>query len=585
MITNRVIIYSFILTIHWLLSPSLLILSQIPGSDSTLLTTALLNEKIRIFTDRSIYASGEKIFFRAYNLSEPELKESFWSKILYVEIVDAGNNSLANGKFPLAQWGSHGYITVPVTLRTGKYYLRAYTKWMRNYSPYGYAYSIITIINPHVEETYDIVNKAITEDTASMLNNSGINLTQNIIKCSTGQKKYEKRKKVILNIEMPDKTWLSPVGYCVSVIKSGAIDSNIFRLDLSSFEESENPAEIKFYPEMKGISLSGRIIKKDLNIPSANSEVHLSALGDYPDYFGYMTNEQGEFLFVLPEWYGTRNFFIGTITKDEDPVEILIDNDFSTEIINLPAIPFMLSGEEKNIAREIMFNMQLEKAYIQARHLNNDSTVINPKYNYFYGDPTITIKTSDYIKLPTLEEFFRELIPSASIIKRRDLSYFVMEGNNSDISFYKPLILLDFVPVFNVNNLLKIPPEYIRQIEVINSTYIRGNMCFGGIISIFSQKGDIAGIDLPENSYFFDFKTYEPQDDLTFPDYSASPVNERVPDFRNTMYWNPDVQGSPGEIISYDFFTSDNTGEYIVTIRGITKEGSVTEGHCNFIVE
>jgi hypothetical protein len=559
---------------HWLLFSSLLIFAQVPA-----------NEKIHIFTDRSMYAAGEKILFRAYNLSNPELKESCWSKILYVEIVDADNNSLANGKIPLEQWGSYGYITIPLTLPTGNYYLRAYTKWMRNYSPYGYSYSIITIINPHIEETYDIINPAVTEDTASILNNSGINVTKNILKCYTGQKKYEKRTKVVFNIEIPDKTWISPEGYCVSVIKSGAINSNIYGLDLSSLGEHETFSEIKFYPEIKGISLSGRIIKKDLNIPSINSEVHLSALGDNPDYFGYMTNEQGEFLFVLPEWYGTRNFFIGTITKDEDPVEILIDNDFSTEIINLPGIPFMLSGEEKNIAREIMFNMQLEKAYGQSRYLADDSTMSYTKYHYFYGDPTITINTIDYIKLPTLEEFFRELIPSASIIKRRDLSYFVMEGNNSDISFYKPLILLDFVPVFNVNNLLKIPPEYIRQIEVINSTYIRGNMCFGGIISIFSQKGDIAGIDLPENSYFFDFKTYEPQDDVTFPDYSSVPVNERIPDFRNTMFWNPVVQGNPGETISCEFFTSDNTGEYIILVRGITEQGSILEGHCSFIVE
>jgi hypothetical protein len=581
--SNRIILYTFILIVHLLFSRSLLILSQ-TDTDSTLFTSFLLNEKIKIFTDRSIYAAGEKIFFRAYNLGNQALIESCWSKILYVEIVDAGNNSLANGKFPLDQRGSCGYITIPLTLRTGNYYIRAYTKWMRNYSPYGYSYSIITIINPHIEEIYDIINPA-GKDTAPVFNNNGINVTRNILKCSTGQKKYEKRTKVVLNIEIPDKKWISPEGYCISVIKSGAINSNIYGLDLSSLGEYETPSEIKFYPEIKGISVSGSIVKKNLNIPSAYSEVHLSALGDHPDYFGYLTQAQGRFIFALPELYGTRNFFIGTITKDEDPVEILIDKDFSTEIINLPEIPFMLSGEEKNIAREIMFNLQLEKAYGQSRDLTDDSSISDTKYPYFYGYPTITINTGDYIKLPTLEEFFRELIPSASIIKRKDISNFVMEGNHSDISFYRPLILLDFVPVFNVNNLLKIPPEYIRRIEVINATYIRGNMCFGGIISIFSQKGDIAGMDLPENSFFFDFKTYEPQDEINFPDYSALPVNERIPDFRNTMYWNPVVQGSPGEIISYDFFTSDNTGDYIVIIRGISEEGTILEGHCNFTVE
>ena len=160
-----------------------------------------------------------------------------------------------------------------------------------------------------------------------------------------------------------------------------------------------------------------------------------------------------------------------------------------------------------------------------------------------------------------------------------------MKGYNPDITFYKPLILLDFVPVFNAENLLRLSPELIDRIEVINSTYVRGNMCFGGIISVFSKKGDMAGIDLPANSYFFDFKTYEPQDDISFPTYSGLSGNERIPDFRNTMYWNPFLQGKPSETISCEFYASDNTGDYIVIVRGISEQGSILEGHCNFTVE
>ena len=586
MIRNRIIWILPVLIIRGFLFSSSFIIAQKPGTDSLLLKSDLYREKFHLFTDRNIYATGEKIFFRAYNLSDPALKKGPWSTVLYMELLDATNKSFANGKYPLEKWGSSGYITVPANLPTGNYYLRAYTKWMRNFSPYEYAYYLITIINPYSEETNDILNLELKEDSTPHLNTGEIMVIKDIVKCSTSQEDYNKRKKITLNIKIPYKEWISPDGYCVSVIKSGAINSNIYGLNFSNFKEHEIPSEIKFYPEMKGISLSGSIIKKDLNIPSAYSEVHLSALGENPYYIGYLTEQQGRFLFSLPDWHESRNFYIAVETKDEDPVEILIDNDFSTDLVNLPGIPFTLSGEEKNIAREIMFNMQLDKAYKHARDLTADSAMVNPQYNLFYGNPTFTLKTGDYVKLPTLEEFFHELMmPSVSVIKRKDRSDIVMKGNNPDIAFYKPLLLLDFVPVFNADNLLKISPEYIRQIEVINSTYVRGNMCFGGIISVFSHKGDMAGIDLPENSIFFDFKTYEPQDEITFPDYSDSPANKRIPDFRNTMYWNPDLRGSPGETISCEFFTSDNTGEYIILVRGITEQGSILEGHCSFIVE
>jgi hypothetical protein len=95
----------------------------------------------------------------------------------------------------------------------------------------------------------------------------------------------------------------------------------------------------------------------------------------------------------------------------------------------------------------------------------------------------------------------------------------------------------------------------------------------------------MAGIELPENSYFFDFKTYEPQNEISFPAYPDSKGNERIPDFRNTMYWNPFLHGNPSDTISCEFYTSDNTGEYVVIIRGISEQESILEGHCNFKVE
>ncbi len=572
-----------------------IISAQKSSPDSILLKSNLYREKFHLFTDRNLYATGEKIFFQVINLSDPEFKEIDWSTVLYIDMIDAGNKLFVQGKFKLDKWGASGYIIIPQNLMSGNYYIRAYTKWMRNFSPYDYAYSLITLINPYSEETIDVLNPEFTEDSTIDLNTGRTMVLNNVIKCSTSQVTYKKREKVRLDIKIPDEKWISPAGYCVSVIKSGAVNSYIYGLNSGSLKENDDPAEIKYWPEIKGLSLSGSIIKKDLNMPSAYSEVHLSALGDNPYYIGYMTEQQGRFLFSLPDGDEIRNFFIGVETKDKDPVEILIENDFSTDLVNLPGIPFILSLEEKNIAREIMFNIQLEKAYKQkpdwqiidtlTGNTISDSTTVNPVHVFFYGSPDFTLKPDDYVKLPTLAEFFIELIPQASVVKRKESTTVVMKGYNPDIAFYKPLILLDFVPVFDAENLLRLSPELISRIEVINSTYVRGNMCFGGIISVFSKKGDMAGIELPENSYFFDFKTFEPQDETSFPDYSGSPINKRIPDFRNTMYWNPFLHGNPSESISCEFFTSDNTGDYLVIIRGISEQGSILEGHCNFTVE
>src|SRR4030042_376151 len=111
MIRYRIIRLLTVLIIHGLLYSSSLNSAQKSDPDSLLLISELYREKFHIFTDRNIYAAGEKIFFRAYNLTDPALKKISWSTVLYIELLDAANNSHANGKFHLEKWGANGYIT------------------------------------------------------------------------------------------------------------------------------------------------------------------------------------------------------------------------------------------------------------------------------------------------------------------------------------------------------------------------------------------------------------------------------------------------------------------------------------------
>ena len=155
----------------------------------------------------------------------------------------------------------------------------------------------------------------------------------------------------------------------------------------------------------------------------------------------------------------------------------------------------------------------------------------------------------------------------------------------SDSTIYKPLILLDQIPGLDVETILSLSPEKIDHVDIINATYVRGNMRFGGIIGIFSREGDLAGTDFPPNSYIFSFKSYEPQQEIEFPDYSTNLNDERIPDFRNCLFWVPNIGIDTGEEVRYDFCTSDNQGDYIIVVLGITSDGVMMEGQCHFLVK
>ena len=110
-----------------------------------------------------------------------------------------------------------------------------------------------------------------------------------------------------------------------------------------------------------------------------------------------------------------------------------------------------------------------------------------------------------------------------------------------------------------------------------------GNMKYSGLVSIYSKNKDFAGIDLNKNSMFFAFDLFSDENsEFTFGENS---YDSRIPDRRNLLYWNPDIQLSAGQKTTISFYTSDNKGDYVVYIFG-KNSGDDREvyGKCFFSV-
>ena len=69
-------------------------------------------------------------------------------------------------------------------------------------------------------------------------------------------------------------------------------------------------------------------------------------------------------------------------------------------------------------------------------------------------------------------------------------------------------------------------------------------------------------------------------------DYSKRSDNLRIPDRRNLLFWNPDIQLSADRKSTISFYTSDSKGEYIIYIRGKNiKDDHGIYGKCYFSVK
>src|SRR5664279_909182 len=226
-------------------------------------TAAVSGEKIRLFTDRNIYCVNDNISFTAEYSGANELDSLPWSNVLYVELIRWNGNKLAQMKIKLTKPVTSGVINIPGNILSGNYYLRAYSKWMRNFSASDYAYLQVKIVNPFRSEIDEGPNEISAPSSTKELGMLQRTLIKGV-KCTIGKNEYKQREKAEVEFQLSDKKFFDINRYYISVAKVGTIDTadHLFRPELTS--EKSNLSNIEYLPEIRGITISGKIIDLSL---------------------------------------------------------------------------------------------------------------------------------------------------------------------------------------------------------------------------------------------------------------------------------------------------------------------------------
>ena len=516
-----------------------------------------LVEKTALFTDRETYVVNEDILFSAFNVSTPALRSADWSNILYVELIAPNGEAFARKKYAFSQDGTTGALRIPSGVLTGNYYLRAYTRWMRDYSPYNYFYKMVTVINPFRGELLEPLgnsgSKALTE--APAIRSADLNL-------KTAKRIFKKREQVSLEVSVASVADYAD-RFVVSVIPKGTENQLIPKL-IGQNDQTFSP---DFIPETRGLSISGKVVNAADSVPIPFTLVGLTIFKENPENQNVLTNEKGQFFFDLSKLKGEYEIFISA-KSNENPL-ILVDNDFSTQKIELPYVPLDLSEESKKIYQSLAFNSQMQALYMQQKvesemkSFSSDSS--------FYGKPDFVLKLDKYIAMPNVKDYIYELMPQLGVRHDGKRTTLKMLGVYSDLSLNDPLVLVDMVPIFDIDRVLELQPDKIERIELVTVPYVRGDIIFGGIVSFFSKKGDLAGIDLPSVGRFI---TYEMLS-RNLVQKALGTQNQRIPDLRNCLYWNPDLKLKGTGRTEISFITGDSAGDYLIVIRGIDQAGKV----------
>jgi len=227
-----------------------------------------------------------------------------------------------------------------------------------------------------------------------------------------------------------------------------------------------------FLPEPEGPVLSGTLINKVTGVPEADRDIYFSWVGGTRNVVRTRTNPEGRYFIRIPEGEGNRQFIVQA-PEVRDESLLTTDGQFSQKFTNHYPFIFDLSEYSKRHLEKLLLNYQITVAYNTIQKKVKD---IEQQMD-FYGKPDDVHEFRDYIKLPLMEEFFRELIRS-TILTREKGAYMinVIDGNLNRIIGPDPGYLIDGVPVFHSSVILDTDPQVFRDIRVINSRYFYKNI-------------------------------------------------------------------------------------------------------------
>ena len=255
------------------------------------------------------------------------------------------------------------------------------------------------------------------------------------------------------------------------------------------------------------------------------------------------------------------------------PDQVSIFSPFDLEPSASPRLNDKFAPENREYLETLNTNIQLSQLYRDYNHINGLPVAAIQANTAFYGTPDHLYILDNYTRFETIQDLFIEFIRSAVIRdNNRSSGFHVIHENR--VMPGEALTLIDGVPIFDLDYVMNFDPLKIEKISVVTDVYRMGDIEYPGIIEFTTYQGDFDGQELPENIVEKVYHGIQAPRTFYTPDYSQNQILlERIPDFRNTLYWNPHVEIKGLENKELEFYTSDDVGLYQIEINGITNKG------------
>ena len=534
-----------------------------PGTDPKVLVFIKANdlnslqkmvEKTFLHTDKDYYYPGEKIWYKVYlRYGSIKLKDSL-SKVLHVELIGPEKKVIRNEILKIENGIAWGDIALPDSLKEGLYYLRAYTRWAMNFGNEYISMKPIPVLS-----TEQNVAPAEIKSRSGRKENVVIH-TDKII--------YKPREKIVVSIKMIHSSD-EPIQSNISVSVTDADRVVPGRWNKSIVEDSfpSTKGKWKFkritYPIEKAFIYNCYAKREFLESPATVliSSVHgnqtLSTSPGKDGRFNFQVDfvDTASFIFKAT---GRSGNFTGHVSIDQP----------NALPINLPAVApdFLLRKDDARYHIQYSYDPNekttvLEEVVVRGSRLNDVPKRIYTSSIMMSPDHVFDVKA-----LNMISESVQDPISFWQLMADR------IPGARPDPN--NLISLRRVFPGFRVNNLpysaddmKALNPADIERVEVYNllaliNIYLKSGREMINETNEFDRY-TLTGFALPSKFYMRD--------------YSKANSDHELPDFRTTIYWDPDLV-IDGEESTISFYAADRPAKYRIVAEGLTEKGEPVYG-------
>jgi len=456
-------------------------------------------EVANAITDKECYLTGERLHVRI-DITGKDHRPATLSKVAYVEIADA-HRICAQAMVQLTEGCGWADIALPATMHSGNYQLSVYTRNMRLAGQDHFFRKLISVVNLlRVVRADDIVY--LPAD--SFPQPAAAPVAAQVAAGST---------------------------YTVSMTPEWqGCTLSLTRKDLQTPSDTTLPALRPSQPE--GILIpeaEGHIVIGRPTSAQTVAQTRLVMVGRTAAVFDGQWQPDGTWMYYTSGLNGTLPTILNSYDTDGKPVGMEFVSPFARVLPEqLPSLQVYCDEEE---LQRRSLSAQREQALTNWHNIDS----LSFSHDYMSASPHYHYDLDEWTKFSTVREILIEFVKGVKRSKQNGVNMlFTIDPYTHDYSRWPALVLLDGMPVYDVDEILEYDARLLKYVQIFTDRYTFGNTICQGIISFISQRGRLSNYKIDAGSHLVSYQFPQDRPDFIYPASSTS----------GTLYWNPYVTSS-----------------------------------------